>query len=81
MQRINMNDISEGDEVIVEVHHWDYKTGAPKESTFYRTYAEWDKYGYKLRHEPTVDFPLIPKWQLGWIPAGNTKQIQMWRRP
>lgn len=68
------HDIQDGSEVIVERKHFEYKTGYPLPSTFYRTIVQTMKtaHGPKkiLVPKPDLDFPEIPVWQLGWIFAG-----------
>ena len=68
----------------MERRHYDYKTGAPMESSYYRTVAE-EHESYTgpvihLRNEPTFEFPEIAPWQGGWIYPANGALEQMWRR-
>lgn len=82
-EEVNEPDLSVDDVVIVERKRWDYNSGAPKRSLFFRarvgehrTVAGPKKH---LVNEPDLDFPNIAPWQQGWIYAGNDSMIQMWR--
>ena len=79
---VNGTELVDGQEVIVEFRHWDYKTGAPVESDFYRTVVGHHRTSAgimaHLVPEPTVEWPQIPQWQGRWIYAGNNVQMQMW---
>lgn len=81
---INGSDLEDGQEIIVEHKRWDYKSGYPVESLFYRAIVGHHKTVsgdmFHLVNEPDVNFPLIAPWQSRWIYAGNNGNTQMWRR-
>lgn len=77
-------DLHDGDEVVVEKLRYEYKTGRPAASEYYRTVAkQCRRYGtrtYKLYAEPSVEWPSIAPWQLGWIWADTDGNTRFWRR-
>ena len=81
---VNASDLSVGDVVIVEQKHFDYKTGRPVESEFFRAIVgEHSTVSGRMKHlvsEPTLEWPSIPQWQGLWTYAGNNAVTQMWRR-
>ena len=81
---VNASDLSVGDVVIVERKHFDYKTGRPVESEYFRSIVgEHRTVAGMAKHlvsEPTVEWPAIPQWQGRWVYAGNNGMTQMWRR-
>ena len=81
-RNVKSPELNDGQEVIVEIRHWDYKTGAPVESDYYRTIVGHHRtVAGMMAHlvaEPTVEWPQIPPWQSRWIYAGNDGQMQMW---
>lgn len=83
-ERVNASQISLGDEVIVERRRWSYRDGKPLPSYFYRTIvSEHNTVSGMMKHlvaMPTLEWPQIPAWSLGWIYAGNTATEQMWRK-
>jgi len=70
--------------VIVERLKFDYKTGAPKDSEYFRgvTLKCRTVSGPVLRiyNEPDVEFPAIAGWSLGWIYANNDAVTRIWRK-
>lgn len=78
----NPNSVPIGTVVILERKHFDYKTGRPVESSYYRTImGEHHTVGGMLRtlhREPNWEWPEIPPWQGSWIYAGNDGTTQMW---
>ena len=74
-KRVTEADLHVGDEVILETHHWDYKTGRPIESDFYRTIVDQHKtvagMAFDLVSVPNLEWPKIPPWMRNRIYAGN----------
>lgn len=83
-EMVNESELHVMDEVIVESKHFDYKTGYPVQSDFYRTIAGTHMTvsgeRFHLASEPNMEFPSFPHWQGRWIYAGNDMMTQMWRR-
>ena len=81
---VSNSDLHVGDEVIVEHLRWDYKTGAPVESLFYRSivgqHMTVSGMQFDLISEPNVYWPEIPPWMTGKIYAGNDNSTKMWMR-
>ena len=77
-------DMHDGEEIIVEHMRWGYKNGHPVASEYYRTVAKQTRrYGateFKLYAEPSVEWPSIAPWQLGWIWADTDGNTRFWRR-
>lgn len=76
-----IQDLSDGTEVIVEMRHWEYKHGYPLESSYYRAII-----GHHMTcagvmadmiAEPDIFFPEFPSWQ-GRIYAQNDNVMQLW---
>lgn len=78
-----IKDIQDGEEVIVEQKHFEYKRGYPLKSTFYRAivghHMTCAGIMADLESEPDFNFPEIPPWQ-GKIYAENSGVIQLWVR-
>lgn len=74
--------LRDGDEVIVEQHHFNSVTGQPAPSEWFRTYAGHHKItsgmATDLHSEPNLFFPEVPRWQMSWIYAGNNYMTSMW---
>ena len=83
-EAVGVSDLNIGDEIILECRHYEYKTGYPIESTYYRTIVgEHRTVSGMMKHianEPTYEFPNIAPWNGRWIYAGNSATEQMWRR-
>lgn len=83
-KHVSTLDLHVGDEVIVEHLHWDYKTGQPVESSFYRAIVDQHRtvvgMAFDLVSEPSVYWPEIPPWMNGKIYAGNDSNTRMWMR-
>ena len=83
-EAVRSAEIRDGDEIIVEHMRWEYKRGTPVASEYYRTMAQpAGRYGertHKLRHIPSVEWPSIAPWQLGWIWADTDGNTRFWRR-
>lgn len=81
--RANTNDLQVGDIVIVEHKRFDYDTGVPLDSVYYRTvvgkHMTVGGMQFDLTNEPNISFPNITRWPLGWIYAGNSEVCQMWK--
>lgn len=79
-----IKDLPEGTEVIVERKHWEYKTGAPAPSTFYRStisgHMTVSGYMRTLHAEPDAYFPELAPWSLGWIYAATDAVTTLWIR-
>lgn len=82
--RVDANDLQVGDIVIVEHIRFDYDTGRPVESVYYRAIVgEHMTVGgmmFHLINEPDLSFPNIATWSCGYIYAGNSGTCQMWKR-
>ena len=83
-RRVNTSDLHVGDVVIVERKHFDYKSGAPRPSDYFRAIVGQHRTvageAFRLTGEPDWEFPQIPPWAMGWIYAGNGAMEQMWMR-
>lgn len=81
---IGYTDLHVGDEVIVEHLRWDYKTGYPVDSIFYRAIVDQHRtvggMAFDLVSVPNVYWPEIPPWMTGKIYAGNDANTQMWMK-
>ena len=81
LESTEIKNLQDGAEVIVERKHWEYKTGKPKESTFYRAVAGHHMtcagIAVDLEAEPNLLFPEFPSWQ-GKIYAENSGITQLW---
>lgn len=81
---VQSSDIRTGDEIIVERKRYRYHDGVPIPSQYIRAMA----YPHRtvagptmiLRPEPSIEFPEIAPWALGWTYASNDATHQMWRR-
>lgn len=77
------SDLRIGDEVILERRRFEYKTGAPVDSEYFRAIVgEHNTVAGPRKHlvnEPTVAFPLIAPWGARWTYAGNSETQQMWK--
>lgn len=83
-RRVRTAELNVGDVVIVERKHFDYKTGAPQPSDYFRTIVGKHRTVsgemFHLTSEPDWEFPQIPLWPSGWIYAGNGMMEQMWMK-
>lgn len=83
-ERVMASDLHMGDEVILEVKHFEYKTGRPLPSTYYRTVVDGHKtvagWAFDLVSDPNWEYPEIPSWCTDRIYAQNGGVQQMWRR-
>ena len=83
-RRISYPDLKDGMVVILERKHFDYKTGAPKESDYYRTIVGHHHTvggdAFHLTTEPNWEWPSVPPWHGRWIYAGNGGMCQMWTK-
>lgn len=81
---VEIPDLHVGDVVIVERKRFDYKTGRPVESEYFRTIVgEHNTVSGRMKHlvsEPTLEWPSMPQWQGRWVYAGNNAVTQMWRQ-
>ena len=81
-RRVNANELVDGQEVIVETKHYEYKRGYPVESTYYRAIVGHHKtvsgVMAHLTNEPNVEWPSFAPWQGRWIYAGNDAVTTMW---
>jgi len=82
--RVDANNLKVGDIVIVEHIRFDYDTGTPVDSIYYRAVVgEHMTVGgpmFRLINEPDLSFPNIATWSCGYIYAGNSGTCQMWKR-
>ena len=80
---VRTTELNDGDEVIVERRRFQ-PNGTPGASLYYRAVAK--PHGTVagptmiLVAEPSIEWPEIAPWALGWIYAGNTGTEQMWRK-
>lgn len=79
---VKTSDLAVGDVVIVERKKWDYDTGRPVPSDFFRaivgeraTVSGPQKY---LTNEPSAEWPAFAPW-LWKLYAYNDSNHQMWR--
>ena len=82
-RQVRTADLHVGDIVIMERRHFDYKSGRPVESEYFRAVVGEHMTvagpALHLKADPSFEWPQIPPWQLGWIYAGNNELEQMWR--
>lgn len=75
--------LEDGQTVIVERMRFDYKTGAPGDSVYYRAIVGHHKtvsgLSAHLVNEPDAAFPQFAPWAGHWIYAENNGTMQMWR--
>lgn len=80
---VNATDLNVGDVVIVERRKYDYKTGRPVPSEYYRAIVgEHNTVAGPMKHivnEPTIEWPQIAPWAGKWIYASNDSVTQMWK--
>ena len=81
---VNESQLRVMDEVVVERKHFDYKSGYPVGSSYYRAIVGEHKTvagpRKHLTNEPNVEFPEVAPWYGRRIYAGNDGVTQMWRR-
>lgn len=82
-KNVTASQLHVGDVVIVERYRWDFRTGSPLPSVFYRAVVDQHQTVsgpmFDLRNEPSAEFPEFAPWQ-GKIYAANDSTMQMWMK-
>lgn len=83
-EQVHEGRIHVGDIVIVERLRFDFKTGAPVDSEYYRAVIGQHNTvsgpRYHMTNEPDAEFPAFAPWSGRWIYATADSVTNIWRK-